>query len=101
MSLAIAAYQQPILSMPGSPSVICEDLPVHQESLDSVQMTQAEGGWILEACIIAAGIIVAGIIIDDDDDDEFCDDPHVSISYDFDDNEITVEIGCGDEEDGG
>ena len=106
MSLAIAAYQQPVLSMPGSPSVICADLPVQQESLDSMQMVHTEGGWVLEACIIAAGIVVAGWLVADAVEDAVedalpdCDDPHVSISYDFDDNEITVEIDCGEEEGG-
>ena len=106
MGLAIAAYQQPVLSIPDSPSVICADLPVHQESLDSVQMTHAEGGGILEACIIAAGIIVAGWLIGEAIEDAVedalpdCDDPHITISYDFDDNELTAEINCGDEDGG-
>ena len=100
MSLAVSTYQEPVLSIPGSPSVICADLPVQQESLDSMQMVHTEGGWVLEACIVAAGIIIGALLVDDDEDDEFCDDPHVSISYDFDDNEITVEIDCGEEEGG-
>ncbi|MCY3683908.1 MAG: hypothetical protein OXH16_21110 [Gemmatimonadetes bacterium] len=104
MSLAVSAYQEPVLPIPDSPSVICTNLPVHQESLDSVQMNHTEGGWVLEACIIAVGIAAAGWFIGESiPDPEFpeCPDPHITISYDIDDNEITAEIDCGDEEDGG
>ena len=101
MSLAIAAYQQPVLSMPGSPSAICADLPVQQESLDSMQMAHTEGGGIFEAIII--GIIVAAAIVNippPPDPDPVPDD-QCSISYDFDGDEITAEINCEDEEEGG
>ena len=55
MSIAVSAHQPRMLSMPESSSVICADLPVRQESLDSSQMANAEGalwGWVA----IAVGV---------------------------------------------
>ena len=99
MGLAIAAYQQPVLSIPDSPSVICTNLPVHQESLDSMRMTHTEGGWgTLE--IIVIGIILCALWPDEPEPEPEPDNP-CSISISFDDNEMTAEIDCGEEEEDG
>lgn len=46
-----------MMSIPESPSVICADLPVREESLNSVHMAQTEGklwGELLVVAVVAA-----------------------------------------------
>lgn len=95
MSLAVSAYQEPVLSMLGSPSVICADLSVHQESLDSIQMTHTEGGWVLGTAYIDPlfiTLIIAEAVENSDSS---------SVSCGCEDQELIAEIDCGNEEDGG
>ncbi len=115
MSLTVSAYQEHMPSVPESSSVICADLPVRQEPLDSAQMAQAEGelwGWVAVGAGLAIGGAIAGWLISEAIEDAVpeipipeipnCPDPHITISYDFDDNELTAEIDCGNEDgDGG
>ncbi len=60
MSITVSLPQERVLSMPEFSSVICADLPVHQERLDAAQMAQAEGGfsWCFAGAIILSGAIV-------------------------------------------
>ena len=97
MSIVVATQEARMLSVPEFSSVICADLPVRQESLDSGQMAQTEGGWGWLA--VAAGVVVAGWIIANAIDRAIpdCDKvDKVIVTYDIDDNEIQAEIHCAD-----
>ena len=102
MSIAVLAHQPRMLSMPESSSVICADLPVRQESLDSSQMANAEGalwGWIVGG---AAGLYLlyrgAKYLIKRRIEDAFDDPPlpacRVYFEFDFEENEAEVGIEC-------
>lgn len=98
MSIVVATQEGRMLSVPESSSVICADLPVRQESLDSGQMAQAEGqiwGWVA----VGVGIAVAGWFIGEAIEDAIpdCDKiDKIVLTYDIDDNEIQAEIHCAD-----
>ena len=95
MSIAVLAHQPRMLSMPESSSVICADLPVRQESLDSSQMANAEGalwGWVV-AITGGAYLLYRGVkyLLNIDPFPDKC---WVSFTWDFDDNEAEIDFDC-------
>lgn len=88
MSIAVSAYQERVLSMPESSSVICADLPVRQESLDSAQMAQAEGelSWPIIVSAVIVAVAVYKVITSDDCETKIETDPRTGTS--------TISIDC-------